>query len=64
MFRDVVNPADYFKSNSYPDYEASKKWLEESVAGIPKEADRGLEPFHWDGDGEAIIDSNLAFMKK
>jgi len=59
---DVANPADYFKSNSYPGYEASKKWMEDSVARIPREPDRGLEPFYW--DEEAIIDSNLTFMKK
>ena len=61
FFRDVANPADYFKSNSYPGYEEEKKRLEEMVARIPKEPNRGLEPFYW--DGEEVIDSNLAFMK-
>jgi len=58
---DVANPADYFKSNSYPGYEEEKKRLEEMIARIPREPDRGLEPFYW--DGEPVIDSNLAFMK-
>ncbi len=31
------------------------------VARIPKEPNRGLEPFYW--DGEEVIDSNLLFMK-
>ena len=61
LFRDVANPADYFKSNSYPGYEEEKKRLEEMIARIPREPDRGLEPFYW--DGEPVIDSNLAFMK-
>ena len=62
MFRDVANPADYFKSNSYPGYEASKKWMDDLIARIPKELDGGLETFYW--NGEPISDSNLAFMKK
>ena len=59
---DVASPADHFKSNSYPGYEEEKQWLADMVARIPRESDRGLEPFYW--DGEPVIDSNLAFRKK
>ena len=36
--------------------------LEAVVAAIPREPDRGLEPFNW--DDEAVIDYNLDFMQK
>ena len=39
-----------------------KKRLEEMIARFPREPDRGLEPFYWDGE-PPVIDSNLAFMK-
>ena len=60
-FRDVPNPADYFKSNSYPGYEEEKKRLDEMVASIPTEPEHGLEAFDWDG-APPVIDRNLAHM--
>ena len=64
LFRDVASPAaDNFDLIPYPGYKEEKQWLADMVANIPKEPNRGLEPFDWDSE-PVIIDSNLAFMNQ